>query len=69
MKKVIITLAILATGVVILPSCKKDYTCVCTVNGKEVYREDLGKQTRSDAEDACESKSVNPGVIAKCEVE
>jgi len=69
MKKLIILLAISAGSVFILPSCQKDYTCVCTVNGKEVYRDDLGKQSRSDAEDACERKTVTWGVVAKCEIE
>jgi hypothetical protein len=69
MKKSIFFLFLLSASAAILPSCKKDYTCVCTVNGNEVYRNDLGKQTRSDAEDACNRKSISFGVIAKCEIE
>lgn len=55
MKKV---LSIAAASLVILgmSSCKKDYTCKCSGNflgtaWEETY--DLGKQKKSDAEDAC----------------
>jgi hypothetical protein len=69
MKKGIIVFAIAAFSAALLPSCKKEYECVCTVNGDEVGRWSLGKQTRSDAEDACNAKASSFGVIAKCEID
>jgi len=68
MKKGIIVFAIAAFSAALLPSCKKEYDCVCTVNGDEVGRWSLGKQSRSDAEDACNAKSTGFGVVAKCEI-
>lgn len=57
MKK-IATIATLALFAVAFTSCKKDYTCTCkvTVNGQVVTEvtNDLGKQTKKDAEAACE---------------
>lgn len=57
MKKVIGIAAFAVLGMVALSSCKKDYTCECTVGGSTsstVY-EDIKK---SDAEDACTSLST-----------
>lgn len=70
MKKGIIVFAIAAFSAALLPSCKKEYDCVCTVNGTEVGRWSLGKQSRNDAKDACNGRTTTfPGVVAKCEIE
>lgn len=69
MKKGILGLSILAISALFFTSCKKNYTCVCTVNGNEVARQDLGKQKRSDAKDACDALYTLPGVVAKCELD
>ena len=64
MKK-IATIATLALFAVAFTSCKKDYTCTCkvTVNGQVVTEvtNDLGKQTKKDAEAACSAKVANVG--------
>lgn len=69
MKKFVLTVGVAAFVGAAFSSCKKDYTCVCTVNGDEVWRGNLGKQSREDARDACEAKTVTFGVIAKCELD
>jgi len=69
MKKGLIVMAVIAFSSAVLPSCKKEYECVCTVNGEEVGRWSLGKQSREDAEDACNAKSTGFGVVAKCELD
>lgn len=68
MKKVIL-LASIALGAIIFTSCEKNYTCVCTVNGAEVYREDLGKQSKSDAKAKCNASYSMPGVVAVCDLD
>jgi hypothetical protein len=59
MKKLIIAVA----AVAFLASCKKDYTCECTTTGlglTSTVSADLGKQSKSDAEDACSAKVGTP---------
>lgn len=63
MKKSILTI-IAAAGLFILPSCKKDYTCICTegsgssATSKEY---DLGSQTKKDARADCDNKAYEYG--------
>lgn len=56
MKKLIIAFA----AVAFLASCKKDYVCECTeiIGGVPTITVsvDLGKQKKSDAEDACSAQ-------------
>lgn len=51
MKKVI---AIAVLGVFVLASCKKDYTCECSVDG-ETINLPYNKQKKKDAEAACDA--------------
>lgn len=51
MKKV---LAIAVLGVFGLASCKKDYTCTCTVDGESIKYE-LKDVKKKDAKDACDT--------------
>lgn len=51
MKKV---LAIAVLGVFGLASCKKDYTCTCTVDG-ETFKYELKDVKKKDADKACDS--------------
>ncbi len=69
MKKARSLLLIAILGGLLLPSCKKNYECVCTLNGTEMGRWSLGKQSRDDAKDACDGYAVGPGAIWKCELE
>ncbi|MFD1553919.1 hypothetical protein DNU06_14055 [Putridiphycobacter roseus] len=51
MKKVIL---IAAVSMLALASCKKDYTCECTIDS-EVYTYELKDVKKSDAKDACDA--------------
>ena len=54
MKKLLF-LAVAIASVTSLSSCKKDYTCTCTVSGISLGASDLGTQTKSDADATCTS--------------
>lgn len=64
MKKVasIAAIALFAIG---FTSCKKDYTCVCSINGTEVSRTTIN-DTKSNAKSACEQTTSAGGVTASC---
>jgi hypothetical protein len=72
MKKIVTIVAVALFGALVLPSCKKDYTCVCTttINGTSNSQEvSLGKQTKKDAEAACSGKVVaTAGVSMECKL-
>jgi hypothetical protein len=51
-------------------SCKKDYFCYCTFDGKVVYSADLGKHTKKDAQDLCaQNDSTIIGEVWNCGVQ
>lgn len=52
MKKSLVIIGIALFGAVVLPSCKKDYTCTCEVDAKK-YIYDYTDRLKSEAEDAC----------------
>lgn len=59
MKKIASIAAVALLGIIVLPSCKKDYTCVCSYTdpstGETISAEgSLGKTTKKDAKAACE---------------
>jgi len=77
MKKIATIAAVALLGVIVLPSCKKDYTCECTwsMDGKVIQTQEfsLGKQTKSKAKDACSQKvdmggSLGASVTAECKL-
>lgn len=50
------------SGLFILPSCKKNYTCICTEGSGSlaISKEyDLGSQTKKDAQADCDNKAYN----------
>ena len=53
MKKVLLAVAVVA----ILASCKKDYTCECTILGVTTPTE-IKDAKKADAEDACNALDV-----------
>lgn len=72
MKKILTVSAIALFSAALLPSCKKDYTCVCTmdIGGQSSTTEvELGKQTKKDAKAACSQKaSVGGQTLMTCEL-
>ena len=70
MKKMIIGgMALLATFG--FTSCKKDYSCVCRLNGTVVQTTNYDNISRADAEDKCDGDATVAGgnVQWDCDVE
>ncbi|GAA4462103.1 hypothetical protein GCM10023093_08010 [Nemorincola caseinilytica] len=60
MKK-LFPLMVVAVAASMFTSCKKDYTCTCTITtGSTTVTQPyaLGKQSKSDAKDACDKMSA-----------
>jgi len=67
------TIAIIAlAGSIFLPSCKKEYTCVCTMSGGGVNmtaEAKTGKMSKKDAKAECDKGDVSvAGVTTDCEI-
>jgi len=71
MKKLVLLAAIASVGFV---SCKKDYTCTCTVTdssagGSTISASTTIKATKKDAKASCETGSSTVGTVtSKCEI-
>lgn len=61
---------ILALGLLISASCKKNYSCECVLSSTgSVSTFDMGKQKKKDAESLCKSREVSAnGVSYTCTV-
>mgnify|MGYP001547355584 CR=1 FL=1 len=73
MKRIIPVTFITILGLFILPSCKKNYICICTdgtgnAAGSKEY--DLGSQTKRDAEADCDNKvyEYSKGNVVVCKL-
>lgn len=62
MKKIAPIAAIALLGIIVLPSCKKDYTCACTytdANGdQQTIDVPMDHVTKKDAKSACNAASA-----------
>ena len=57
MKKIIAIAAVALFGAIVLPSCKKDYTCTCTVGGQTaVYP--MNNVTKASAKASCDALNM-----------
>lgn len=64
MKKLVFAVA--ALGLISLTSCKKDYTCTCTVSGQTIKAAYV-KVKKSDAQKSCDAAGVTySSVGGKC---
>lgn len=67
MKKFLFVFAI--AGVAALSSCKKEYTCTCTIDGVSNSVE-FDKMKKSEAEDKCNEGDMEVlGVKQECELD
>lgn len=71
MKKVFIGSSVALLALVVLSSCKKDYTCVCTFTGGTTLNIDIKDAKKKDAESSCAAaettyKGADPG--ASCSI-
>lgn len=71
----VLTIALFGASV-IFSSCKKDYDCVCTVNGTKQAAVTYKDSKKSDAKDACETLNTSAknaaaitGGSASCELD
>lgn len=69
MKKTIFFSTIALCSILSFASCKKDYHCVCTLNGNSVSNNDLGTMTHHDAVNKCNSYDNGGGVTYQCNVQ
>jgi hypothetical protein len=67
MKKLFIIAAI---GTFVLSSCKKDWTCRCSVNGIDIGTEDIKDKTKKEATSECEGKGMSiAGYTLACSID
>lgn len=63
MRKILLVAAVAFTGAIFLPSCKKDYTCVCTytdTNGdSQSVEATMNNVKKKDAKSVCSDMSSN----------
>lgn len=68
MKK-ILTLGLALVLVAGLSSCKKDYTCTCTVGGTAAGSTTIN-DTKKNAKEKCDEGDQNLlGIVSECEIE
>lgn len=72
MKKLSISLAVVAMAAFTLSSCKKDYTCECSYSdnlGNKFTASTVINDTKKNAEDACTANQTTIGSYTwKCEI-
>ncbi len=66
MKKVLTLIAGVAFVAVLFTSCKKNYTCTCTITGGTSVSSDYGKTSKKAATDACDASSAALGASGSC---
>ena len=62
MKKIIFTLAVVAFAAVSFTSCKKDYTCTCTVAGATTTNK-YEKVSKDDAQKSCDASNASAAIL------
>lgn len=65
MKKVT-SIALIALFAIGFTSCKKDYTCECTLDGTVIASYTYTKVKKNDAESACTGQVTSGGSTMKC---
>jgi len=54
MKKLFTLIAVAFAAAIVLPSCKKDWTCVCTDSSGSTYEWEISNSRKPEAKLACE---------------
>jgi hypothetical protein len=72
MKKIVTIAAVALFGAFLLPSCKKEYTCSCTVTAGGVSQTIEGKTSKLSKKDAkaqCDAGDYSsPAGTSECEI-
>jgi|LakMenEpi03Aug12_release.lakeMendotaPanAssembly.Ray.scaffolds.fasta_scaffold4238223_1 hypothetical protein len=58
MKKIVLSLAVVAFAAVSFTSCKKDYTCSCSDPTGDTQKIEIKDAKKADAEDACAASNT-----------
>lgn len=61
MKKIVTIAAVALFGAILLPSCKKDYTCTCTIAG-QTQPYPYNKTSKKDAKAACDALNTTASI-------
>ena len=62
MKKIVTVAAVALFGAILLPSCKKDYTCTCTIQG-QTTTSPINDAKKSDAKAACDQLNTAAAMV------
>lgn len=62
MKKTAIILSLALFGLATMPSCKKKYSCNCTINGV-TNSTNYDGQSKKDAEAACNAQNIAAKIL------
>ena len=65
------SLFIIALGMIVFSSCKKEYTCECKTNGgsSPIVTQEKIKDSKKKATSTCEAKNaVTNAIITVCEI-
>lgn len=70
MKKLVLSIAALSLVATTMTSCKKDYTCECTVTvlGMTTTSSTTINDTKKNAEDKCSATASSAGATATCKI-
>lgn len=58
MKKILTLIAVTFIAAIVLPSCKKDWTCVCTDTSGSSYEWTISNSRKPEAKLACEGLAL-----------
>jgi hypothetical protein len=70
MKKLALSLAVVAMAAFTMTSCKKEYTCECCVDflGTKTCASTTIKDTKKKAEDACTASATSGVATSSCAI-
>lgn len=68
MKKITLSVAVLAVAALTLSSCAKEYTCECSVNGSSIGTTTKEFKKKADAEAWCNQSTTSGGVTSSCKL-
>ena len=62
MKKIVTIAAVALFGAIVLPSCKKDYTCTCSIGGQTASYT-YNKVKKSEAKTSCDQQNAAATIL------
>jgi hypothetical protein len=62
MKKIVTVAAVALFAALVLPSCKKDYVCTCSIQG-QTTTSPMNDTKKSDAKAACDALNATASMV------